>query len=68
MDALVLLGQAVAFCVLAYGGYISITNWRVSDKEGIAREFRAGSGLQPPVERYDPTDDAKVAGEMGFLL
>lgn len=68
MDALWLVGQAVGVSALGYGCYLCITNGHLSDKAGIEREFRVGSGLQPPVARHDPMQDQKVAGEIGFLL
>ena len=68
MDALWLVGQAVFVSALAYGCYLWITNGHLSDTESIEREFRVGSGLRPPVTRHDPTQDQKVAGEMGLLL
>ena len=64
MDAVWLVGQALFVCLLAYGGYLCMTNRHLSDKESIEREFRAGSGL--PVARRDPMQDQKVAGEIGF--
>jgi len=68
MDALWLVGQAIVVSSLVYGCYLCITNGHLSDKESIEREFRVGSGLQPPVTRHDPMQDQKVAGEIGFSL
>ena len=68
MDTLFLSGQFMALCALAYGCYLCIAKWHLSDRAGIEREFRAGSGLQPRAERYDPRGDPKVAGEAGLLI
>jgi hypothetical protein len=68
MDALFLFGQALALSALVYGGYLARANWHLSDRQGLEREFRADSGLQPPAERYDPYEDPKVAGDIGVLL
>ena len=67
MDALYLFGQAVFLAALAYACYLCMTNSHLSDKESIEREFRMGSGLRPPVNKYDPRQDQRVAGEIGFL-
>lgn len=67
MDALLLLGQAVALAALACGCYLCIANWHLSDKPSIEREFRSGSGLQPAEERYEPMGDPRVAGEIGVV-
>jgi len=68
MDAVWLVGQTVFVSALAYGCYLCVTNGHLSDKESIEREFRVGSGLQPPVARRNPMQDQKVAGDIGFWL
>jgi hypothetical protein len=68
MSALLLLGEAMALSGLAYGCYLCIANRRLSDEEGIAREFRADAGLELRSECYDPMGDPRVAGDIGFLL
>ena len=68
MDALFASGQVMAFCGLAYGCYLCIVNWDVSDNSSVAREFRAGSGFQPRVARYELMGDPRVAGDTGFLV
>lgn len=68
MSALLLLGEAVALSALAYGCYLCIVNWHLSDAEGIEREFRSDAGLELRSECYDPMGDPRVAGDIGFLL
>jgi len=66
MDAVWLVGQALFVSALAYGCYLCMTMWNLSDKEGIEREFRVVSDL--PISRRDPMQDQKIAGETGFSL
>ena len=47
MDALFASRQVAALCALAYGCYLCVINWHVTDNSSVAREIRAGSGLQP---------------------
>ena len=66
MDTLVVLGQAMCFCGLVYGCYVSIRNWHLSDKAGIEREFRQNPPGTRLTDRYDPVSDAGIASHIGL--
>ena len=67
MDVLFLAGQVAALCALAYGCYLCIANWRLSDHAGIQREFHEAPGLAPSTPRYEAMSDPRAASEIGFL-